>query len=469
MKVLLIVPDGVAVRNYLYSSFIAELEKLGAEVMLYHQISNKAIEEVKLIQKNVKLIRQIPLFIESPSARLLRESAVYARLILNKRLMKNYTIMDFWNSKSGGFKKKALYSIAELLGSLVSGSYKAILKLENLYEKEILKDKVVNEIEKDLKDLKPDFLLNLHQRSPVTSPVICAASKLKIKTGTIIFSWDNVPKGRLISRYDKYFVWSKLMKEELGLLYPEISKNDIEIVGTPQFEFYFQANLIKEKATFFAEHGLDPNKKTICFSGNDSTSPYEANYLEDLGSELSKVNDQERPQILFRKCPVDKSDRFDQTLEKYKFIVSIEPDWRLGDNNTSSFTTIYPSYNDLHLLVNTVKHSDIVINFGSTMAHDFATYDKPCLYLNYDPVKDSTYKVSRAYDFQHFKSLSGIDAVGWINGKTEFIPKIKEVLESPNQIGMDKKKWMKRIVEHPLQENSRNLADKIYSLCTSVS
>jgi len=470
MKVLLIVPDGVAVRNYLYSSFIPELEKLGAEVILYHQISDKAIEEVKLIQKKVKLIRQIPFFIESPRARLLRESTVYARLLLNKRLMQNATIMDFWNNKSGGYKKKVLFLISELIGALASRSYKAILKLESLYEKDILKHKIINKVEKDLKDLKPDFVLNLHQRAPVSSPIISMASKLKIKTGTVIFSWDNVPKARLISRYDKYFVWSKLMKEELELLYPEIDKNNIEIVGTPQFEFYFQHNLIKEKEVFYAEHGLDPNRRTICFSANDSTSPYEANYLEDLASEVGKINEKERPQILFRKCPVDKSDRFDKILEKYsEYIVSVQPDWKLGSKDSTSFTTIYPSYNDMQLLVNTVKHSDGVINFGSTMAHDFAAYDKPCLYINYDPIYNSIYKVSKVYDFQHFKSFLGMDATGWINKKSEFVPKIMQLLEDPAQVGKDKREWMEKIVQYPLQENSKNLAEKIYSLCTSVS
>jgi hypothetical protein len=168
---------------------------------------------------------------------------------------------------------------------------------------------------------------------------------------------------------------------------------------------------------------------------------------------------------LVRRCPVDKSDRFDEVLKKYKsFIFPIDPDWRLGSNHSNSFSITYPSYNDLQLLVNTIRHCDAVINFGSTMAHDFAVFQKPCLYLNYDPINNSVYKVEDVYKFQHFKSLDELDAVGWINHKNEIIEKIKQVIENPNQVGKDKKVWMKKIVKYPLQDCSENLAKTISNL-----
>lgn len=470
MKVLLIVPDGVAVRNYLYSGFIAELEKKGAEVMLYHQISESAINEVKTIQHNLTQIRKIPTFIEAPKARILRESLAYARLLYNKKILKNGTIMAFWNKNQKGWKQKALYRLSELLGYGLSKSYNTILKFDAFYEKEIAESKVLNAIEKDFNSFCPDLVLNLHQRAPSSAPIISVAKKRKIKTATVIFSWDNVPKARLISRYDTYFVWSDVMKRELSTLYPEISKEHIKIVGTPQFEFYFKEELLKTKTDFFKEYGLNPTKKTICFSANDQTSLYEQNYLEDLGEELSKIEDTERPQVLFRKCPVDKSDRFDAVLEKYKsFMFSITPDWRVENNEKYSFVAIYPAYNDLQLLVNTVRHSDVVINFGSTMAHDFAVYQKPCLYLKYNPVLNPIYNINEVYQFQHFKSMGDLQAVGWINQKSEMKSKIHQALETPNEVGKDSKVWMQRIVKYPLRECSENLANEIQIICTSVS
>lgn len=461
-RIALIVPDGVAVRNYLYSSFIKELQAKGVEVILYHQISNAAIEEVKKVQPTLTEIKAIPHFIEKPKARLLRESLAYARLKFNTKILKNPTVMDFWNRNQKSLKQKMLYRLAEVLGTVFSCNYNLILKMEALYDAEISKDPIFDKIAKDIEQLNPDYILNLHQRAPISAPIIAVAKKKKIRTATVIFSWDNVPKARLISRYDNYLVWSELMGSQLTLLYPEIKKDQIRVVGSPQFEFYFRDEFLVSKESFFRKYGLDVNKKTVCFSANDATSPYEPNYLEDVCEEVLKMDPLMRPQILFRKCPVDKTNRFDSILEKYKNIVSsIDPDWRFETNKAGSFASIYPSCNDIPLLTNTVKYSDVVINLGSTMAHDFAVYNKPCLYLNYDPVENSTCKVAMCYGFQHFKSMEGLNAVGWINSKSQISDQISIAINTPDNIGPDKKKWMERIVKHPLEKNSALIVEVI--------
>ena len=469
MKIILLVPDGVGVRNYLFSSFTSNIIRGGNEVVVFHKLSESAIEEIKTNKPEVKNFKIIPDFIENPKARLLREALAYARLLRNKKILNNKTILKFWNPCKKGLKKKILYFLAESLGYILSKSYSSIKKGDTFYENEIAKSEATNIIRKLLLDFNPDIILNLHQRAPITAPIISVAEKLKIKTSTVIFSWDNVPKARLISRYNYYFVWSKLMKVELNLLYPEILQNQIKIVGTPQFEFYFNKKYLIEKDIFYKRYGLDINKKTICFSGNDLTSPHEANYLNDICEAVNEIEEPIRPQIIFRRCPVDKSSRFDKVLEKYKdLIFSIDPDWRTEKENDDSFATIYPTLNDNNLLVNTVKHSDLVINLGSTMAHDFAILDKPCLYLNYNPVLNSVFKVEDVFNFEHFRSMKGLEAVGWINNKNEILEKILKGIRNPKEVGKDRKEWLENIVLHPLENSSIILNEKILE-CISVS
>ena len=468
MKIMLLVPDGVAVRNYVYSDFVEELIECGFEVVLYHQIPDAAIDEIKKVKGTiVSDIVKIPEFKENFFGRILKESIVYARLLQNKSKLKNDTILLFWNRNQKGFKRLTLLRISEFFGYFLSKSYALILKFEKVYDNTALHNSVTKVIEMDLLKIKPDYILNLHQRAVISAPIINVAKQLSIPTGTVIFSWDNIPKARLVSKYDHYFVWSNLMKNELHLLYPEINSNQVFVTGTPQFEFYFKEHFLQSKADFFQKFGLSLDKKTICFSANDTSSPYEQIYFEDLCEELMTVNETDRPQILFRKCPVDKTNRFDAVLEKYKELVfPIEPDWRIQSGDTS-FVYIYPSYDDFELLANTVLHSDVVINLGSTMAHDFAVFNKPCLYLNYDPVSNSIFKVKEVYQFQHFRSMKELNAVGWIDSKSDFIPKIQAALCNPDSVGSDRLQWMQRIVNYPLQESSANLAKEI-KRCTSV-
>lgn len=469
MKIILIVPDGVGVRNYLFSNFTNLLLEKKHEIIILHKISDSAINEIKTIKPKLTSFIEIPSFIENPKQRILRESLVYARLLNFRKKLKNYSILKFWNPNKSNFKKKILYTTCEILGFLISKSEKLIIKLDSVYFSSIKKNKITKQVKNIFKELNADFILNLHQRAPNTAPLISATNQLGIKTATVIFSWDNVPKARLISRYDYYFVWSKLMKDELSFLYPEIKNSQIKITGTPQFEFYFESNFIKDKNLFFNKYDLDFNKKIICFSGNDQSSLYEEKYLEDICEQVILIKEEIRPQILFRRCPVDKSDRFDSVLKKYSNLIKIiNPDWKTEKGLKDSFSTIFPTYNDLNLLVNTVNYSDVVINLGSTMAHDFAVYNKPCLYLNYDPVKNSKFKVDDVYSFQHFRSLKNIDAVGYINKKDEIAEKIIMVLEDSFIFGKERKKWLEKIVNHPLKNNSNLLIEKIEE-CTSVS
>lgn len=469
-KIIIICPDGVGVRNYLFSSFVKNLENLNFEIFLFHKLPNSAIKEINEVNNSITNFNELNDFIEPIKIRLIREMLVYARLLKNKKLLKNKTILKFWKPRKKGIKKRSLYFFSEILGFLFSKSYKFILFGDKLFEKSIQKCRQTKFYEKDLLKIKPDLILNLHQRSPLVSPIIIAAKKINIKTATVIFSWDNIPKARLICRYNYYFVWSELMKKDLEKLYPEIKTHQIKITGTPQFEFYFNDKLKIDKNTFFEKYGLDINKKTICFSGDDElTSPFDAIYLKDLCEAIDKIPRKNQPQVLFRRCPVDFSTRYNRILEKYKdFVTVVNPDWRIEKKSDEfKFTSIYPSYNDVKLLVNTCLHSDVVVNLGSTMAHDFATLGKPCLYLNYTPVENNYWSTNTIYQFEHFKSMIGLDAVGYIHDKKEIKEKIKEVIDFPEKIGRDRELWLKKIVQHPLEKNGNKLANRISELVKS--
>lgn len=467
MKVVIVVPDGVGVKNYLFSSFVDKLQAQSTEVIIFHKLSKSAIKEIQDNKPNLTNFFEIYDFIESPKTRFFREMLAYARLLRNKKILKNRTILKFWSPSKKGVKKKLLYFLAETIGFLFSKSYRFILFGDNFFECSVQKSYQTKLYNDTFVEIKPDMVLNLHQRSPLVSPIISAANELNIKTASVIFSWDNVPKARLISRYNSYFVWSDLMKKELKKLYPEINENQIKVTGTPQFEFYFDENLKEDKVTFFKKHGLNINRKTICFSGDDKlTSPFDAQYLANICEAVASFPKEEQPQILFRRCPVDFSKRYDEIIKKYEtFVIKINPDWRIEKSaDKTTFTAIYPSFNDVRLLVNTCLHSDVVINLGSTMAHDFATLNKPCLYLNYTPITNNYWSTNTIYMFEHFKSMNGIDAVGWINNKSEIKEKIKEVLTLPNKVGKERELWLKKIVHHPLEDNATKLVETIREL-----
>ncbi|MFK5957861.1 MAG: hypothetical protein QM495_03210 [Lutibacter sp.] len=458
-KICFVIPDGTGIRNYLYSELVEYLQHKNCEIILLHLVSTEAIEEIYSVHKTKFKSYRIPYYRESYFQKFLREAICYARLLNNTKITGNVTILTNWRPNKSSLIKKIFYRIVEIVGKYVSEKYKRILKFEDLYDNSL--SKKCGSQKSLLKSINPDVIFSTHQRAINAVPLISAARQMGIVTVGAIFSWDNLPKARLTIRTNKYVVWSKYMKEELNLYYPEIKNNSIIITGTPQFEFYYNNKFILDKKVFYNKYKLDLSKKIICFSGDDElTSPFDSNYLGDLASEIQK--EKLNIQILLRRAPVDVSGRFQSIISKYPDIIKEAPPlWNFDKGNTSNWEIIYPTYDDIELLVSTVSYCDAVINVGSTMAHDFAMFNKPAIYLNYNTINSKKWNIETIYQFQHFKSMEGLNPVLWVNSNKEIILVLNSLYENLN---LDNNDWINSIAEHR-KSASLNIANTLIS-CT---
>ena len=446
-RIALLLPDGVGIRNYLYSNLLNELLKNGCKPILVHNLSDDAIKEVEKHHNYEFIRKKILPYKESIKQKFFRELISLSRLKYNIGLTDNNSLLDNWKPNKNNIKNKIFYFLVESCSVFVSKKYKRILSLEKSYDN-LFYDRL-NYI--FLKELNVDAVFSTHQRSIIAIPLIKAAKVLGIKTYGVIFSWDNLPKARLAVRTDDYLVWSEYMKNEMSFFYPEIEQNKIIVTGTPQFEFYYNENLIIPKQEFFNKFGLDISKKTICFSGDDErTSPYDPIYLNDLAEKVSELPKSDQPQILLRRCPVDLSGRFDAIVEKYHQLIKVaEPIWSYDRNDKADWTLVYPKFEDVTLLINTVKYCDVVLNVGSTMAHDFAMLKKPAIYINYDISNAKNWSVDTIYKFQHFRSMGELNAVIWLNSKEEIINVLNQTLELNNyKMKYEGDKWLNLIANY---------------------
>ena len=453
-KILLLFPDGVGISNYLYSDVVQHLKE-HADLIIWSPLPEAAFEEVKTLHKLQFEFKQIKLEPESIFTRVFRESATFGRLLLNSTKTNNDTIVTNWNYSPKTLKLKILNKMAMTLGFWASKSYDRILMLESKAQNH-WSQSVINKNKNDLEALNLSSIFIAHQRVAALMPICIAAKELNIPVISAIYSWDNLPKARLAVRADRYLVWSDYMKEEMQLYYPEIPQKNVIVTGTPQFEFYYKQDLQISRETFANKYGLDASKKWICFSGDDKlTSPNDPLYLKDVAKAIKSDTGLNNVQLIFRGSPVDFSDRYDEVLQEFEETVSINPLWHTSE---TYWTSYFPKFEDVSLLANLSFHCDLVINIGSTMAHDFAILNKPCLYLNYNHKENAYWNSETVYQFQHFRTMQGLEAVGWLNAPDEIAEKINLALTHPEQIGKDRKKWLEKIVQHPLEDNSRKIA-----------
>jgi len=361
-KVLIVVPDGVGIKNYLYSKLPKTLSE-SSELTIWSTLPYEAFHDLIDNQKLRFQYQQIELKPENWITRLCRESATFARLKHFAKIKNNATILSYWRPQKYSLMARSLFFLSELTGEYLTKNYDRILRIEEIGEKCISKKSMENFLHA-LEKIKPDTVFFTHQRVPGLAPIVKAAKLLNIQTITAIYSWDNLPKARLAIKTDKFLVWSQWMKDEMKEYYPEIQQSKVIVTGTPQFEFYTETERVVDREVFANRYNLDSKKKWICFSGDDvTTSPFDREYLKDVAQAIVPLKNE--VELIFRRCPADFSDRYDKILEGYKdFVVSIDPIWNVDSRKI--WSSYFPKMEDVNLQVNLAYHCDLVINLGST-------------------------------------------------------------------------------------------------------
>ena len=456
-KIFILLPDGIGLRNFAYTNF----HKIGLEKEFDVTFWNATPFNLDTLGfKEIK--------IENPRIHPLTEFYKNAQIQieLNQNIIRaNDTIYNSYrfpstNKNIKSFIKNSILKWIIFFNNSPKGLNKIKEKI-NLHER---KTKLYFDSLEILKQEKPALVFCTNQRITTAVAPILAAQDLGIPTASFIFSWDNLPKGIKIIATDFYFVWSEHMKNELQYYYPDIKESQIFITGTPQFEPHYEKQFLNTKEVFFNQNGLDLSKKYICFSGDDvTTSPNDPHYLFDVAKAVEQLNAKgHNLGIIFRRCPVDFSNRYDFVLEKHNdIIVCIAPLWKnIGD----TWSTVLPTKEDLILQMNTIYHSEFVVNLGSSMVFDFIAYNKPCCYINYDVANKNfpNWSVEKIYNFIHFRSMPHKNSVHWLSNPAEMELQIEKILNaSDKNITENAQHWFEVINQHPPEKASERIWNAI--------
>jgi len=460
-KIFLFLLDGVGLRNFAYSKFNEVGTKRNFNIVFWNKtvfpIDSLGFQEMKL--DNIKL---------HPFTDVLK--IVKTRVSLNLFIKRTQdTVYESYKFKLSykSLKASVKSTISKILIWMFT-SEKGLVFLDkaiHYFERKTAYYKYCKEI---LETEKPEMIFCTSQRHIQSVAPLLAAKDLYIPTASFIFSWDNLPKATMIVDTDYFFVWSEHMKAEILFYYPTIKAHQVIVTGTPQFEIHFDKESLLSKEAFFKEHGLDINKKYICFSGDDiTTSPDDPKYLEDLAMAVERMNKKEyNLGIVFRRCPVDFSKRYDEVLHKYAdIIVPIDPLWKPF---SSHWDTILPTKEDGILFSNIAEHTEMVVNLGSTTVFDFVSHHKPCGYFRYNQKiqADTKWDIFKCYKFVHFRSMESKDSIIWLDSPEDIDQKIAVVLDNKHQKNLDAaNQWFGKINQFPPQLASERIWNAINEIC----
>ncbi len=430
MDVIVLLPDGVGVRNFVLGPLVNLLAAAG-DVCLLHGISPDLVPVIGQGVNPAVRWEQMTRFREPILARVLRTTLGYAQM-----WWADTEAMRFLRQRPvrGSWRNREIHRAGRGCGRMLASPL-GMKSLSRLHCQVGKLDPQVDHYRSFLKEFKPAVMFCSHQRPPQVLSPILAAKSLGIPTVTFIFSWDNLTsKGRIAAPFDHFLVWSDLMRQELLRFYPEVSRDRVHVVGTPQFDPYDRDELLWSRDVFFAQVGADPSRPLICYSGGDSaTCPEDPGHLRILLELIRNGGIEGRPQVLLRPTPVDEGSRYNRVIEEFPEVLVARPEWIHSE--AGGWSQVMPMPGDVQFLANLVAHSDLNINMASTMTLDFAIRDKPVVNIAFDvadpppfgrPLWDFFYR------FEHYRPVVELGAARFARSPEELAEHVNAYLSDPS-------------------------------------
>ncbi len=311
-------------------------------------------------------------------------------------------------------------------------------------------DAVFNEL---LKKYQPDliFLPTIFATNDLR--LFKSARKNSIPVVGMIKSWDNLTsKDPLLIKPDWLIVHNEIVKDEAIKIgrYPE---GRIFVSGVPQFDIYASGESVGSKEDFFRKMGIDPNKKLILFLAVGSYLAFhEKEMIEFLGS-LINGNQLKYPcQLLVRLHPAFTSDE-----DKLKSIPNIIVD-RPGKFRSSVEASLKDGWDfdkdDIRHLAETLKWSDVAVNFGSTTLIEAAMTNTPVILLGFDAIYEPDYwhAARRLEKREHIMPVIKSKGVRLAGSREELIKFLNDYLADRNP---DKENRKRLVREQNYKEDGR--------------
>jgi len=455
-KLGIVITDGVGYRNFVMSDFITEAVKQFDEIIIYSGLPTSCYQHFD----NSKLeIKELAVYKEGKATWAFRKWKEIAHLQKNKSFygMNDNLVSGYpKNNSVRSLFVKSVYFFTNLINSNSS-----ILLAEKWQFSSFSKDKITKEYIEILKKDKPSHLFFTHQRPPYLAPFLYAAIQSKIPTSTFIFSWDNLAsKGRMLGTFDKFLVWSELMKEELLYFYPNVKNDDVQVVGTPQFEPYVLDKYKPSKENFLAKFGLDNTKKIICYSCADvSIGPNDPIVIKTIAEAIRNNEIGAEVQLLVRTSPAEDDSRFKSIRDEFPEIIWNVPKWILTrENHQESWSQRIPSDEDITDLRSLLENADLSINMCSTMSLDFMLFDKPVINTVFGNQQNGLYNDQRFLNYNHYKKVIDGNAVTIAKSKQELIDQINQTFNNPEERKADRKAMIDLQIGKNLEGTSERIA-----------
>jgi len=257
--------------------------------------------------------------------------------------------------------------------------------------------------------------------------MIARARRLGIPTLGNVFSWDH-PFRVQKARPDRLTCWSGQVREWL-VEHAGFQGERIEVIGAPAFDGYFGRGSVCTRKELADQLGLDPGRPILVFAtlGQmrqmiDETAPFRA-----LMAAIDEGRISGNPQVILRLHPLSVDYYFEDFRNRPDVVFSRFKRYCPG-------MRWWPSGKEVALAGNILRHADVCLSPGSTMAIEPSIFDTPTLIPVFNQYTTDEFR--EFFDIhwmnKHFRFLKARNLLPFAFSEDEMIDGINRFLEEPS-------------------------------------
>lgn len=285
------------------------------------------------------------------------------------------------------------------------------------------------------------------------------AKRHGVPTAGITCSWDNfTSKGFLRVHPDILFVQNESMVEE-AIELNSFPREQIRVVGFPQWDHYFDPSWHMTKEEFGKKFNIDPAKRWITYFGGGLLKglfglPENGDHVVMLNRAIERGEIQNACTII-RAHPGHIADLSEEA--KKSPLLNFGKGWEFNAD-------------DMRLLLNLVRLSDVTLNFGSTMALEAALFDKPIVFMTFTGFVDDSKapwhkRPDTAFRYTlHYVNVIAAGGVWRVENEQELVHAVKSYLQDPTLHSEGRKKIVSEFVGPHDGHAGKRIFDVLLSL-----
>lgn len=461
--IVMVIPRGEAVRNFLYSDTLRILSE-NARVTLLSVVNDEVfLARFRPFTEQILPLREFPQHWLVSHLRILTENA-HDRWLWSAVAQNHWEMRDVRAAENGRMLRRIIVKILSRIFAN-NPSLHALTGIEQYLNWRLRPTK---EFDKLFEEIKPDLVFNgSHIHGLAGELPLGVAKRMGIPTVGFIFSWDNLTsRSRIFVPYDYYLVWHEHMKKQLLSIYPKIPPENIFITGTPQFDFHFKPEFCLTREELCQRIGTDPNRPYILYTtGMDTDFPEEHRTVELIVRLLQEMDIEPKPQLVVRTYVKGTSAEM-KALANRNITGVIFPKVLWEEK------WLTPMYEDLEIYTGLVKHAALGINAASTVSLELLMCDKPVINLGFDPPGS---KLShhlhwiRHINYDHYRLVAESGAVMVAYSENDMKKLLLKGLINPKVDSEKRQYFIKNMFDNTLDGYSgKRVAEQLINLTQAV-